>query len=147
MWRELVSGLFDDAKFSKPARPSDIQRVEDQLKVMLPADLKGFLLESNGLAAYYSSPLIWPTHEIIQQNRQFRDNPEFAQLYMPFDSLLFFGAEGNGDQFAYRILAGQIRDTSWIYHWDHELDNREWFADGLEDYFKRSAPAEKRDAT
>jgi hypothetical protein len=35
-------------------------------------------------------------------------------------------------------LAGHIRDTSWIYKWDHELDSRQWFAHGLKDYFERS---------
>jgi hypothetical protein len=80
--------------------------------------------------------------EIVSQNRLFREHPEFSALYMPFDSLFFFGAEGNGDQFAYRILGGRIRETSWIYEWDHESDDRVWFASDLADYFRRSVPEE-----
>jgi hypothetical protein len=137
MWRELVSQLFDDAKFSPPAAPADIQAVEPALELSLPDDLKGFLLESNGLAAHYGSPLVWSTREMVEQNRLFRSNADFAELYMPFDCLLFFGADVNGDQFAYRVLAGRIRETSWIFKWDHESDNREWFAADLKDFFRR----------
>ena len=39
----------------------------------------------------------------------FRANADFAELYMPFDALLFFADAGNGDQFAYAIQAGAIR--------------------------------------
>jgi hypothetical protein len=84
--------------------------------------------------------------ELIAQNRLFRENADFAELYMPFDSLLFFGAEGNGDQFGYRILGGQIRPTSFIYEWDHESDDRVWFATDLADYFRRSRPGSRSDS-
>jgi hypothetical protein len=138
MWREMASQLFHDAKLSVSATQADIQKVEAALQLSLPDDLKGFLLESNGLVAHYGSHLVWSTREIIEQNRLFRDNADFPELYMPFDCLLFFGADVNGDQFAYRVLAGRIRDTSWIFKWDHESDNREWFAADLKDYFSRS---------
>lgn len=142
MWRELVSRLFGDAKFHAPATLTQLHQVESALGITLPADLRSLLLESNGVAGNYSSPLVWSTDDIVQQNLAFRRNSDFAELYMPFDHLFFFGADGGGDQFAYRILGGQIRDTSWIYRWDHESDDREWFADRLEDYFERSVPTE-----
>ena len=141
MWRELVSGLFDDARFQPPATSGQLQQLEATFGLELPADLRSLLLESNGVAAYYSAPLVWSAAEMIDQNLLFRGNAGFRELYMPFDSLFFFGAEGNGDQFAYRILAGQIRE-SWIYEWDHESDNRQWFAHGLKDYFERSVPTD-----
>jgi SMI1-KNR4 cell-wall len=137
MWRERISALFDDARLAPPATEQQIRQIERELNVVLPPELKALLLESDGIAAYYGSPLVWPAAEIIEQNRLFRTNPDFVQLYMPFDGLLFFGAEGNGDQFAYRILGGQIRETSWIYEWDHESDNRTWFASDLNEYFRR----------
>lgn len=140
MWRALVSRLFADPVFSPPATADQLQEVERTFGLVLPADLKSFLLESNGVAARYRAPLVWSAAEMIEQNLLFRRSADFAALYMPFDSLFFFGAEGNGDQFAYRILAGQIRETSWIYEWDHESDDREWFAHGLQDYFERSVP-------
>ena len=139
MWRELVSQLFGDARFRAPATAHEVQEIETTFGVTLPADLRSLLLESNGVAAYYSAPLVWSAAEMIEQNRLFRRNPDFRDLYMSFDALLFFGAEGNGDQFAYRILDGQIREP-WIYEWSHESDNREWFAHDLRDYFARSVP-------
>jgi hypothetical protein len=140
MWRELVSRLFDDAEFHSPATAGQLQELERTFGLTLPGDLRTLLLESNGVAAHYGAPLVWSTEEMIEQNLRFRQHAAFPELYMPFDCLFFFGAEGNGDQFAYRILAGQIRDVSWIYEWDHESDNRQWFAHGLTDYFERSVP-------
>lgn len=139
MWRELVSGLFDDARFKGPATTGELQQLEATFGLTLPGDLRSLLLESNGVAAYYSAPLVWSVAEMVEQNLLFRRKPEFRELYMPFDSLFFFGAEGNGDQFAYRILDKQIREA-WVYEWDHESDNRSWFAHDLRDYFARSVP-------
>ena len=141
MWRERISRLFDDARFQPPATTAELRQIETTFGVALPADLRSLLLESNGVAAYYSAPLVWSAAEMIHQNLFFRRNPEFRDLYMPFDALLFFGAEGTGDQFAYRVLGGQIHDGA-IYEWDHESDNRQWFAHNLEDYFKRSVPSD-----
>ena len=143
MWRELISGLFADAKFRAPATASELERAETELRISLPDELRSLLLETNGVAAYYSTPLVWPVEEIITQNRMFRENADFVELYMPFDSLLLFGAEGNSDHFGYRILGGQVRDTSFIYEWDHESDDRVWFATDLPDYFRRSVPKDE----
>ena len=143
MWRELISGLFADAKFSLPATASELERAEAELRIAFPDELRSLLLETNGVMAYYSSPLVWPVEEIVTQNRFFRANPDFAELYMPFDSLLLFGAEGNSDHFGYSILGGKIRLSSFIYEWDHESDSRVWFATDLPDYFRRSVPKDE----
>jgi hypothetical protein len=143
VWRDLISGLFADAKFRGPATPAEIARAETELQISFPEELRSLLLETNGVKAHYSSPLVWPVEEMITQNRMFRANADFAKLYMPFDPLLFFGDEGNGDQFAYRILGGQIREMSFIYEWDHESDDRVWFATDLPDYFRRSVPKDE----
>ncbi len=42
---------------------------------------------------------------------------------MPFEPLLFFGDEGNGDLYFFAILDGKIRNGS-VFRWDHENDNR-----------------------
>jgi hypothetical protein len=143
MWRNLVSGLFPDAKFGVPAAASALEHAERELHVSFPEELRSLLLETNGVKAHYSTPLVWPVEEMISQNQLFRTNADFAELFMPFDSLLFFGDGGNGDQFGYRILGGRIRDTSFIYKWDHEGDDRVWFATDLPDYFRRSVPADE----
>lgn len=68
------------------------------------------------------------------------ENPDFVDLYMPFDPLLLFGDEGNGDHFGYRILGGKVLPDSFIFEWNHESDDRVWFATDLPDYFRRSVP-------
>jgi hypothetical protein len=135
-WRELIGSAFTDAKFYIPASDKEIRHAERELGVEFPGDLRQLLLETNGASAHYSAPLIWPVEEIIEQNRHFRSSTAFAKLYKPFTDLLFFGAEGNGDQFAYRVLEGRISDAS-IYEWDHETDERILFASGLKDYVSR----------
>jgi hypothetical protein len=137
-WHDLASSLFADARFEPPATPADVDEAEKQLNVKLPAELRSLYLETNGIKANYGSSIVWPVAEMVAQNAIFRESADFAELYMPFDCLLFFGTEGNGDQFAYRILAGAISDTE-IYEWDHENDSRVWFARDLDDFLRRSA--------
>ncbi len=109
---------------------------ERTFKTKFPDELWLALQETNGLTANYGAWLVWPIERIIKDNLLFRTKAEFRKLYMPFDHLLFMGEAGDGDQFAYTILEGEIRKTD-IYLWDHELDNREWFARSLEDYLTR----------
>ncbi len=47
----------------------------------------------------------------------------FAELYMPFDGLVFFSEAGNGDQFAMSLSGNQD-----VFVWDHENDSRTWVA-------------------
>jgi hypothetical protein len=138
MWRTLIGSAFSDATFYVAASAKEIEWAERDLEVVFPAELRQLVLETNGASAHYSAPLVWPVSEILEQNKHFRQSAAFANLYKPFTDLLFFGAEGNGDQFAYRIVAGRIDDTS-IYEWDHETDNRSRFASDLKDYIRRMA--------
>jgi hypothetical protein len=141
MWRELVSSLFADAAFAPPSTLDELVEAERELGVALPDMLRQLFLETNGVKAYYSSPFVWPIAELVAENQILRDDADFAELYMPFDCLLFFGGRGDGDLFGYRILAGRVRDP-FIYEWGHEFDERTWFAANLEDYFRRCVPKE-----
>jgi hypothetical protein len=76
---------------------------------------------------------VWPAADIARHNAELRTNRDFRRMYMPFDALLFFGEAGNGDQFFYRILDGEVRDPD-IYLWDHENDSRTWRAGGLQTF-------------
>lgn len=64
---------------------------------------------------------------------------DLAELYLPFDGLLFFGDNGGGDQFAF-VLRDNRRD---IFVWDHETDSRYWVAGHLESYVTHALPAEQ----
>lgn len=81
--------------------------------------------------------LVWPVERIEADNLAFRSNPDFRELYMPFDPLLFVGDDGGGDQFGFRILAGEIQPDN-VYRWVHENDSRQWFAGDLRDYLARA---------
>ncbi|TDO54679.1 hypothetical protein EV643_101469 [Kribbella sp. VKM Ac-2527] len=67
--------------------------------------------------------LMWSAERIAQDNTRFRGSVDFAELYMPFDPLVFFSDAGNGDQFAV-----VMRGNREVYVWNHEDDSRTWVA-------------------
>jgi len=90
MWRELIQSAgvrrTDKPLLHPPATAEDIQRAEAALGVKLPAALIAFLLETNGVDTGYGE-FIWSAQKIAADNIAFRTNPEFSELYMPFDCL------------------------------------------------------------
>jgi hypothetical protein len=137
MWLELISKLSDDCEFNLPAAFAEILAVEESLVVALADELKGLLKETNGVNDKYGSGLIWSIERIQHDNIEFRTTEDFKDLYMPFDSLLFFADAGNGDQFAFTILDGEIRRND-IFVWNHENDSRTWAASNLKQYLEWS---------
>jgi SMI1-KNR4 cell-wall len=130
MWVEKIRALLPEATFAAPASDQEISACEAALKVELDADLVGLLREANGVSDRYGAGLIWPAERIAATNQMFRTNSDFADLYMPFDALLFFADAGNGDQFAF-VLRDQRRD---VFVWEHESDSRRWVAADLDTY-------------
>lgn len=102
--------------------------------MQFPAELVDVLRESDGIQGEYGLGLLWPLAQVVTENLKFRTQVDFRTLYMPFDHLLFFADAGNGDQFAFTILEGQIRRSD-IFVWNHETDSRTWVAPSLETYF------------
>ncbi len=134
-WRELVQRLTTDCEFSQPATAAQIAAAERTLGTTLPRDLSSLLSESNGITGPYGLGLVWPLERIEAENTAFRSNADFRELYMPFDHLLFFADAGNGDQFAYPVLAGEVRRDD-VFVWNHEDDSRTWAAPSLERYLE-----------
>ena len=138
-WKRLVKKAASDAEFAGPASDSQLTAVEKALGIQLPQDLRELLLEFDGVMAHYGAGVVWSASEIQKQNQMFRTDEGFKELYMPFDHLLFFGADGGGDQFAFPIHAdGQIHKRD-IFRWKHESDERVWLANSLEVFFERKA--------
>lgn len=135
MWREFISGLTEHAIFTHGASTQQISNCEVKLKLQLPEQLRNLLAESNGAAGQYDLQLVWDVERIERDNITLRTDPDFADLYMPFDHLLFFADAGNGDQFAYPIQNGKIQRAD-IFVWDHETDERRWVAGFLQQYLK-----------
>jgi hypothetical protein len=129
VWRErIIEAGFQPMA---PASEEVIATAEAVVGCRLPEDLRALLLESDGATDAYGYEVVFAAERIESENRQMRTFPDFAELYMPFDPLLFFGAAGNGDLYAFRILAGEVRDDT-IFVWDHETDSRSDCSWGLE---------------
>ena len=133
MWKKLVQSIDSKCEFEEPADDSEIIDAEESLNLKFPKSLSECLSETNGILGEYGLGLIWPLQKIVTSNTEFRVNRDFRELYMPFDSLLFFGAAGNGDQFAFPIQAGKIRRDD-VFVWNHEDDSRTWVAPNLEKF-------------
>jgi hypothetical protein len=65
--------------------------------------------------ADFGTGTIWTAEKILEENRSLRRNEQFRSLYMPFDSLMFFGDNGGGDQFAF--VRTQDRDEISVWDW------------------------------
>ena len=135
-WRDKLNQFEGKVGFRPGVMEEALKQAEAALGEKLPDDLRELYLESDGL---YSKEerldLIWPLAELPKQNRVFRSNEDFRELYMSFDQLLFISLDGGGNQYAYRMLPDP--SDGQIYEWDHENDNRTWRASFLEDYCRR----------
>lgn len=107
----------------------------------MPAELVSLLQETDGIAGGYGVDTVWPLERIVEDNLRFWSDGSFANLYMPFDALLFFGDNGGGDQFAFVRAPGRPD----IFVWQHEDDSRRWVALDLRDYLDRSLADEGGD--
>ena len=136
MWREYLLDLGSGVNLAAPASPEAIARAEQGLGVELPAELRELLLETDGVTDEYGTELLWPVERILDDNSMFRGNPDFADLYMPFDALLFFGDSGGGDQWAFTVLAGRVRRPD-VFLWNHENDSRSWAAPSLRRFLRQ----------
>jgi hypothetical protein len=133
MWRALIAELAPAAVFADPAPEHVVAQAEKALGQPVPQHLADLLRETNGVAGDYGLGLIWNVERIVTDNLAFRQNEEYARLYMPFEPLLFFGDAGNGDQFA--LLSPPV-DRDDVFAWDHESDDRQWVAANVEMYLR-----------
>jgi hypothetical protein len=135
MWREMIAKWYPVHVFQAGASAQQVLDAEARLGVSLPAALSDLLRETNGAFGQHSLRIVWPIERIVRDNLDFRSSLEFRNLYMPFDPLLFFGDGGNGDQFAFVILNGVVRNPD-VFVWNHEDDSRTWVAPDLERYLE-----------
>ncbi|TDC40846.1 SMI1/KNR4 family protein [Actinomadura sp. KC345] len=134
MWREAASRAYADAEFDAGVDAAALTAAEKRLGRPLPSELTGLLQETDGIVGHHGVDVVWPLEQIVEQNLCFWSDDAFADLYMPFDALLFFGDNGGGDQFAF-VRTPPRPD---VFVWDHEDDSRSWAARNLLDYLTRS---------
>lgn len=131
MWRELAME-FPDVELRDPAIAAFLADIEEQLGQPIPLPLRALLTETDGIAAHYGTEFIWTSERILTENLDFRRSEQLKTLYMPFDSLMFFGDNGGGDQFAF--VRTPERDD--VFVWDHETDSRTWISPSLERFLR-----------
>lgn len=124
MYRELIEGFIKDhrwAKLQAPCPESKIEEAERYVGFAFPEELKNLLRETDG-----DNWLLMSVDQIMQKvklNREiladaFDDADEFNEKV---DRHIFFGSNGCGDHYCYRVLPNGETDTSAIYIWEHEL--------------------------
>ena len=129
-WKPLIEKLStgnDNVTPNPPATEKQLSEIEEKLKVVLPPDIRSFLLELNG-----DNWLIFSALQIIETNMEIRK----LSCFMPLDCLLFIGGNGCGDYFGYPITCDGIDDGK-IFMWEHEYDNRIWKANNLHDLINK----------
>ncbi len=115
MYLELIN-LFrttrkygNEIKPQPPASSEEITHAEQQTGIRFPQELRNLLLEMNG-----DCNLFFSLAEITDYNAcQYSDN-------YPPGSLLFFGGDGAGNLFAYKVKENKAV-AGEIYLWDHEI--------------------------
>ena len=135
MWRELIQTVAPEARFNEPAPAEAILAAEAGLGVRLPGELRTLLSESDGVEGKFDAGVIWPVDVIRAQNLTFRTRPDFRDLYMPFDCVLFFADAGDGGQFFYALHDGSVKRTD-VFLWNQENDSRTWTAPSLRHYLE-----------
>ncbi|GAB1694941.1 SMI1/KNR4 family protein [Krasilnikovia sp. M28-CT-15] len=133
MWTELATAAHPEAEFTSPVSAAAIDEIVSRLGQQVPADLRSLLLETDGMLDEFGGDVVWTAKRIADDNIMFRTKPSFADLYQPFDGLLFFGDNGGGDQFAF--VPGD--PGAGIVVWEHETDKRHRVADDLADYLRQ----------
>ncbi|MFZ3468189.1 SMI1/KNR4 family protein [Streptomyces sp. 4.24] len=137
MWRELILELLPDAELGEPAGEEALAEAERALGQPLPDDLAALLRECDGVAGDTGEDVVWTVGRIAEDNAYFRSAPDFAELYMSFAALMFFGDNGGGDQFAF-VRTPERTDVSDVFVWDHETDGRSPVANDLTAYLRRA---------
>lgn len=127
---EQISG-WGEAHFREPATSGALSASQAELGHPLPDELRDLLAQTDGIEGEHGLGRMWSIERIAQDNQRFRSDPTFADIYMPFDGLVFFADAGNGDQF-FVSLSG----NNEVYVWNHEDDSRTWVAPTVPGYLE-----------
>jgi SMI1 / KNR4 family (SUKH-1) len=140
-WKEYIRNNIEqidksiELDFTLPATSKSFVDLKQQLNLIeLPKELEELYSQTNGIEEKLNGEkigeLIWKVDRVIETNKEYRCNPDFKQLYMSFEQLLFFSDAGNGDLFGFITLNGRFNSFD-IFVWNHEDDSRNWVAPNL----------------
>jgi len=150
-WRELIAQLYEDEragtarpKFYPPASAEQIRELENALRQQLPRDLRGLLLQTDGVVEEFlldgewieSMWLIWSVTEILQANASYRSRQSGAFLDRNFHKLLFFtGAGVDGILFAHPVDTSAVA-ADQVLAWHPIEDNLTGTAPSIEGFVR-----------
>jgi hypothetical protein len=135
MWNEYIKNVSDDFELTQAATEEALAKAESTLGLILPAELRQLLRETNGVEQRNTYLLfILSIERIEKDNFEMRHNKALG-FYMPFSNLLFFADAGNGDKFGFPVSqAGNIGKD--VFAWNHENDSRTWCAPSLKTFIQ-----------
>jgi hypothetical protein len=133
VWRELILEMYPEADLYDPADEVTLAEVEKRLMLPLPFELASLLRETDGVTNEYGDAVVWSARRLVEDNLAMRGEPDYLELYAPFDEMIFFGDSDMGPQFAYV----HTDYGPGIVVWDHESDRRRLVVVSLRDYLAR----------
>jgi hypothetical protein len=138
-WIELIKnlgeGISSNYSFNPSASNEQIGEAETFFGHRLPDELDELYRQTNGIIEKDWGEFIFSIEKLINQNQEFRNNPDFDDIFMPFDNLLFFSSAGNGDYFCYPITKDKTCGKD-IFVWNHETDERICVTYSLDKFIK-----------
>lgn len=130
---------WGNASARSRATPVELSGCEHTLGHPIPSELRAILSEADGIEGEYGLELVWPVARMAEDNNRFRTDPVMSDLYMSFESLIFFSDAGNGDQFFVSLAGNQD-----VYCWDHEDDSRVWVAGTVMEFLEAWMSGERQ---
>ena len=122
-WREYIASITADYVLSEPVSARKLNNTEAKLGYRLPNELRELLQESNGIYLQRAEWQLILKIEDLQKDNLHMWRAKWLHSYMPLSNLLFFGAAGNGDLFAFPISrGGEVKSD--VFVWNHEDDSR-----------------------
>ena len=126
----------EEVEFSPTCSKEKLDDSFAKLEVSPPNELIKLLENTDGFSTDFAITVL-SSSDIVETNLKYWNENFLSDIYMSFNSLLFFAEAGNGDLFAYRILEGKVSSND-IYVWNHENDSRVWVASNLKNFIVRS---------
>lgn len=106
-------------ELKQPADESEVEKIEKDLALHIPEDLKNILLKTNGIEDEFGGELIWSAEYILHENKWLRDELSSEVETYNFEDYFFFSDAGNGDLLGYRMETSIVKNPQ-IYLWNHE---------------------------
>ena len=126
MYKELVLQFTEENEWmiiQPPCPDNEIVAAEKAVGYSFPKELRNLLIEMDG-----DKWLLWSAQEIAEKTKRIREDffPLFEEDFGMeaykdrIERFLFFGGNGCGDYYCYRMSEDGMIDENSIYIWEHE---------------------------